>query len=112
MKTASQVADLTTDTCRKAFIGAIAIRRDGTLVSARNGSTTKFNCNKTPSTHAEYRVLRKAGYGSTIYVAQVLRNGKIDMAKPCSRCMAMLRSKGVEMVYYTISPNDWEGYQP
>jgi len=111
LEVAGQVADLSTDRCRKAFMGAVALRRDGTLVRSRNGITIRPD-GPIPSGHAEARVLRKSGYGATVYVARVKKDGSLAMAKPCSKCMAALRAMGVEMVYWTISNNDWEACKP
>lgn len=111
LEVASQVADITSQTHRKAFIGAVAIRKDGTLVHARNGVTIRPD-GPCPSSHAEARVLKKSGHGSTVYVARTLKNGSLAMAKPCSRCMARLKSRGVELVYWTISNNEWEACRP
>jgi tRNA(Arg) A34 adenosine deaminase TadA len=111
LQIAIQVADPTTDKMRKAIIGCVAIRADGTLVKSRNQSTLNPT-GKSPSVHAEARVLRKAGYGATVYVARIRRDGSIGCAKPCIHCMNSLRSRGVEMVYWTVEGNDWEACRP
>lgn len=112
LQMASDVANRSTDICRKAFVGAVAIRRDGVMVSSRNGSTNS-NCSaKTPSIHAEARVLRKSGHGAIVYVARVCRDGSLALAKPCVRCQALLRSHGVKAVYYSVSNEEWEVYTP
>ena len=82
------------DMLRSAFVGAVAIRRDGALVRARNGSSTKVE----PSVHAEARVLRKAGAGAKVYVARVKRDGSIGCARPCKWCMAALKARHVASV--------------
>jgi len=110
LKLASEVADLTSDTCRKAFVGAVAVRRDGVIVHSRNGCAQRPDA-KVPSIHAEARLLRKAGFGCVMYVARVKRDGSLAMAKPCATCEAYLRSRGVKQVFYTISDNDWEGME-
>lgn len=111
LRIAAEVADPTVDNCRKAFVGAVSIRRDGTLVYSRNGGNP-YAHGRTPSSHAEARVLRKSGYGATLYVARVLRNREIALAKPCGYCQARLRAHRVEMVYYTTGPETWEGFRP
>ncbi len=111
LKIAGEVADPTTQPHRKAFLGAVAIRRDGTLVYSRNGITIRPD-QRQPSAHAEARVLRKAGYGSVVYVCRVNRKGEYLLAKPCVSCMNALRSRGVEMVYWSISNNEWEARKP
>jgi len=111
LEIASQVADLSTDRCRKAFIGAVSIRKDGTLVRSRNGSTPRPE-GISPSAHAEARVLRKSGYGATVYVSRVKKDGSLGMAKPCSNCMAALKAMRVEMVYWSIDNNEWGACRP
>lgn len=89
---------------RKAHIGAIGIRRDGTIVQAWNGCATDV-C---PSAHAEARLARKLDVGSTVYVARVRRdNGKLAMSKPCPNCERCLRSRGVKKVMYTINEHEY-----
>lgn len=80
---------------------AIAIRRDGTIVTAVNGVTP------TPerACHAEVRVLRKAGVGATVYVLRYTKAGAITMAKPCPACELALKSKKAREVVYS----DWSG---
>ena|ERR1700722_15824581 len=108
---AAEVADITTDRNRKAFIGAVAMRRDGVLVHARNSAVYSPNA-KNPPAHSESRICKKSGAGSEIYVARVKRDGSLAMAKPCPRCMAIMRSHRVEMVYYSISPTEWGACKP
>ena len=109
---ASKVADLRNDICRKAFIGAVAVRADGTLVSSRNGSTQASYPVPTPSVHAEARLTKKCGCGASVYVARIRRDGSLGCAKPCSRCLAVMRSHRVEVVYYTIDNKNWDFCSP
>jgi deoxycytidylate deaminase len=110
LEMAAEVANLGADTCRKAFIGAVAIRRDGTIVSSRNGCAMNPH-GRVASIHAEAKILRKAGYGSIVYVARVKRDGSLAMAKPCHTCHSFLKARHVETVYYTISNTEWEGFK-
>lgn len=80
------------------FLAAIAIRKDGVIVGSRNGSAEK----PTLSIHAEARVLKKAGFGATLYVARVRRDGTPTIAMPCDGCMRLIRAKRVERVYWTV----------
>lgn len=82
---------------------ALIKRNDGAIVVSHN-SLTKI---PEPLAHAEARVLRKADIGSTLYVARILRDNSWALAKPCSRCQALIRAKGVIRVYYTIGPDEW-----
>jgi len=108
---AGQVADPTIDTCRKAFIGAVAVRQDGRLVHSRNGSVPRPH-DINPPAHAEARLIRKTGYGAVVYVARQRRDGSLAMAKPCTHCMSALRSMRVELVYWTVSNDDWDACRP
>lgn len=85
---------------RKHFVGAVAIRPDGAIVWATNGTSPNPD-SRTPSAHAEVRCLRKASKGSIIFVARIGRNGKIGLAKPCPNCETALRNKGMSKVFYT-----------
>lgn len=107
---AAEVADLSADRYRKAFVGAVAIRCDGVIVSSRNGgvSDPRGRC---PSIHSEVRVCRKAGFGATIYISRVKRDGSLALAKPCITCMQALKNHRVEAVYYTVSNDQWEGFR-
>lgn len=108
---AAEVADLTTDTHRKAFVGAVAIRRDGVIVSTRNAGI-RNPLERCPAAHAEARICRnKSGVGSIIYVARIKRDGSLALAKPCDTCFAYLKSMGTEAVYYTISNTEWGGFK-
>jgi len=91
------------------FIGCIALRKDGAEVRSRNSRVKDPNING----HAETKVLKKAGYGATLWVARVLKNGKTwAMAKPCPKCQALIRNKGVKRVYYTIGPGEYGVWDP
>lgn len=103
---ARQLAERQKD-LRAHAIGAVAIRMDGTLVKARNGSDTSPN----PAIHAEYRLMRKAGRGAVVYVARQGKDGRIGLAKPCSHCLCTLRNKGAARVYYTITEREFDCIQ-
>lgn len=90
---------------KKVSFGAVAIRKDGTLVTSKNGSTPNYAC---LGSHAEIRLARKLDKGTnTVYVARVLKNGTPNLAKPCHKCENVLRSKRIKKVYYTIGPNEY-----
>jgi len=56
--------------------------------------------------HAECSALLKARTKvvETIYVARVLKDNSIALAKPCKICTAALKAFGVKNVVYTINP--------
>jgi hypothetical protein len=83
---------------RAHFLGAVGVRADGAIVSARNGS----NAIRFPAIHAEARLAKKLDRNSVVYVARVTKGGNIGLAKPCPTCEAFLRNKNVKKVFYTI----------
>lgn len=89
---------------RKFRLAAIGIRRDGRIVVSRNGGTKG---ERTPSAHAEARLARKLDKGSIVYVARTTKIGNTVIAKPCPRCLAVLKYKAVSKVVYTINENEY-----
>lgn len=90
--------------CGKGFmLAAVGERSDGTTVCSINGWNVKVE----PKHHAEGRVVRKLDVGAVVYVARVRKNGDVAMSRPCPACQALLRSRGVRAVHYTISPERW-----
>jgi tRNA(Arg) A34 adenosine deaminase TadA len=93
-----------TDRRRQSLHGAIAVRTDGTIVQARNGSAP----NRAPRGHAEARVCLKSDKGAKIYVCRLLKDGKtFANSRPCKSCMNIMRSKGISAVYYSLGENEW-----
>lgn len=98
---------------RNFWLGCIGIRKDGALVSSKNGSVFCTNAPKNtykviPSAHAEGRVLRKLGKGGTIFVARVSKkNGKLAMSRPCPTCQTRIKSFNVKKVYYSINEHQY-----
>lgn len=88
---------------RTFFVGAIAIRKDGVMVKARNEATHE----PMPACHAEARVCKKIDVGSTVFVARAMANGCLALAKPCKRCQAILRSHKVNKVHYSVSDTEY-----
>lgn len=104
LKLAAEVAANDRKTRRKNYLFACVIKRkDGAVVVSQN-ATTRI---PEPALHAEARALRKADRGCVMYVARVTRDGAWAMAKPCASCQALIRSRGVKRVFYTIAPNEW-----
>ena len=88
---------------RTFMMGAVGVRRDGTVVSSSNILTKDRNGHA----HAEARLVRKLDYGSTVYVVRVSRSGKYRMARPCSACQLRMFHRGVTNVYYTIDEREY-----
>lgn len=92
---------------RTFFIGALAKRKDGAIVIARN------NCNKVPMpmAHAEARLSKKIDLKSIVFVcrtSKIYDTPHFALAKPCASCYTILKNKGVKRVYYTISENQYD----
>lgn len=89
-------------------LACIVCRSDGAMTWSLNELTEKPN----PRSHAEARALRKADWGSTIYVARVTHDGTWAISKPCPRCQALIKNMGVAKVYYTIGPGEYGVWYP
>lgn len=92
----------TLDARRRYRLGAVGIRYDGAIVSASNLP------NRTPASeaHAEARLVRKLDVGSIVFVVRITRKGLLTTARPCKRCRAKMRARGVKRVYYSITENE------
>lgn len=95
------------------LVGALGLRgSDQKLVKARNlpvmidkkimdGHTEHYPF---PRAHAEVNLARKLSHRSIIWVARARKlDGKMAMARPCKTCARVLKAKGVEKAFYTIS---------
>jgi deoxycytidylate deaminase len=75
--------------------------------------STGYNCRKTNpnsntryfSQHGELRCLLSASgidiAGSDIFVARVTPGGRLGMARPCEKCLEVLRKAGIRRAIYT-----------
>lgn len=104
LKLAAKVATPKCESKRSFYLGAVAVRRDQTVVKSSNGSSfSPFG-----PAHAEARVLKKAGHGATIYVARVTRkDGALTLSRPCNGCWLLMKSQYVAKCYYTISETEY-----
>lgn len=89
----------TKDDDRRFKLGAVGLRKDGTLVASCNGNPKEPDRKH----HAEYRVSRKLDRGSVVYVARTWADGTWANAKPCPNCMKALCYRKVTQVYWTVS---------
>lgn len=96
---------------RNFWIGCVGIRADGVLVSARNGSVQTSQVDgggwSFPAAHAEHRCVKKMDVGGTVYVARVMKDGTLALAKPCGDCEGSLRARGIKRVCYSISDAEY-----
>lgn len=81
--------------------GAVGLRRDGAIVTSRNGSAV-LPC---PEIHAERRLLRKLDRNGTVFVARVGANGSWQNSRPCPACRSAMRARGVARVFFTLGAN-------
>jgi deoxycytidylate deaminase len=107
---AAKVAVAKTDR-RSFFIGAVAIRGDGVIVTASNGPVVMDNVSDKsyfPSAHAEHRICRKLSKNSVVYVVRIRRGDKkVCNARPCETCQNSMRKRGVKKVIYSIGPDEY-----
>ena len=61
------------------------------------------------SCHAEDSCLRKVPDidGGDLYVARVLADGSLGMAKPCSNCLKLIQQSTIDSVHYTNRSGGW-----
>ncbi len=102
LRLAAKVSRLKLDD-RNYFLGAVGLRSDDVLVFAANGAP-KY---PEPKHHAEYRLSRKLGRNSIVYVARTLANGMWSNGNPCTNCRARLANVGCRKVFYTISAGEY-----
>lgn len=94
---------------RSFLLGAIGIRNDGAMVRSLNSPTE----NKNRMAHAECKLCRKLDYYAEVYVARVrMDTYEFAMARPCSSCRKILRTKRVKRVFYTITHNSYGIWYP
>ena len=46
--------------------------------------------------------------GADLYVARILKNGNVALAKPCRICQRFILDVGIRRVYYSFSNEGWE----
>ena len=91
------------DADRQYRIGAVGIRREGTIVISNN------ICTRTPhpGAHAETRLVKKLNSGSIVYVVRISRENKLSNARPCKSCRKSMDMRGIKKCYYSISENEY-----
>jgi len=87
-----------------------AIYCQGSRVFARGCNSNKPAGTAPNSTHAEDACLRRVPIvaGGDLYVCRALADGTIAMARPCDKCMKLIREKGVETVHYSNKNGEWK----
>jgi len=60
---------------------------------------------------AETRLLRHPprnhSVGGVLYVARVWKDGTLSMARPCNKCMLLIRARGIREINYTNQEGQW-----
>lgn len=102
---------------RNFLIGCIGIRKDGVIVSSRNGSVFSTVINPREykyiaDAHAECRNLKKCGHGGVLYVARMSKTNEFAMARPCHLCQFRCKVFKTQKVYYTINKNQYGVWYP
>ncbi len=102
---------------RSFLLGAVAVRSDGAIVRSPNGAAFSTAGHKEfrilPSSHAECRALKKAGSGSILFVARLLKlNDTFALARPCWLCRIHLAAYKTKLVYYTINEHLYGTWNP
>jgi tRNA(Arg) A34 adenosine deaminase TadA len=108
---AIDAAQLGSNLERGFVLGAAGVRKDGTIVTSKNGavhSTSSHIFRSIPSAHAEVRLCRKLGNGGEVYVVRLSkRDGSLVMSRPCFTCRQIMSSRHVKKVYYSINSHQY-----
>lgn len=89
-------------------VGAVIVKGNR-VVSTGYNKHGYSKITKHSTQHAEemaiVKLLRQEDFnslaGSTIYVTRFTRAGNVGLAKPCSRCMSLIRSVGITHCVYS-----------
>lgn len=98
-------------TFTRAKVGAVITKGGRVLISCCNETKySKHTGRNWPSVHAEEQAilrilnapdgLRKLA-GATIYVTRIKKDGSTGLAKPCSKCQALIDSVFIKKVIHT-----------
>jgi len=106
---------------RNYYLGCVGIRKDGTIVSSKNGAivnstpipidTKRYLC--IASSHAEGRVLQKLGKHGVLFVSRISKHEEqLLMARPCGMCRTKIKALSVKKVYYSINDDQYGVWFP
>ena len=99
-------------------IGCVLVKGHSIIRSGYNSGTKKsplqaaidtkyFNCDCTGKLHAETMALlpyikqKQNLSGATLYTCRIKGNGEYGMARPCPRCMQLIKKVGIKKIVYT-----------
>lgn len=99
-------------------LGAVVVRGHRILSTGFNGIRYSKQIGKS-TLHAEESAIIKLLQsrrqhllvGADIYVSRVRPNGSIGLAKPCNRCMDLIKSVGISRIFYTTNEQGVECYK-
>ena len=94
-------------------VGAVLVRSKNIIALGSNGGykTHPLQAEMYPERHwkgphAEVMAVKHLRPydvgGGDLFVYRILKDGKPALAKPCSKCLKFLYSKGVKRVFYTL----------
>lgn len=89
-------------------LGAVVVK-GGNILSTGYNQLRPSRLIGTATLHAEAAAIlellknqrQHEAIGAVIYVSRWTRGGRIGLAKPCDKCMDLLRSVGISTVYFT-----------
>ena len=109
---------------KRARVGAVVVEKNRVISTGHNSSKTstlqeRYNRFRDfeddaiciPRVHAEIAALKPLlrqdvdWARTSVYVYRELKSGERSCAKPCKACLGLIRSLGINSVYYT----DWDG---
>jgi deoxycytidylate deaminase len=96
-------------------LGAVVVRGHRVLSTGSNSLRYSKQIGKS-TLHAEEAAIIKLLQdrrqhqliGADLYVSRVRPNGSIGLAKPCDRCMDLIRSVGISRIFYTTNEQGTE----
>lgn len=96
-------------------VGAVVVK-GGRVLSFGHNQIRPSKELKTETIHAEeaaiLQAIKASGVhslaGTTLYVTRFTKGGSTGLARPCSRCMGLIRSCGIRKVYYSTDHGDVE----
>lgn len=104
---AREIASATDENDTRSYLlGVCALRSDGALIRARNGSIASSPSHPyrvIPESHAEVRACSRLDQGGEMWVARVRRKDQaLGLAKPCAICQLFIARHRLKRVYWTI----------
>lgn len=114
-RAAESVASLSNHRCK---MGCVVVKSHRIISSGHNSATTThafqtkidqkyFNCDCAGYLHAETDALlplinsKMDLSQATIYVYRNMKDGSSGMARPCPRCMGLIKSLGIKRINYS-----------